>query len=194
MSDPEPVEAPLPDNKSSLSPAPVKGGKRRSKRARKSGRRRAGRGGHSAFKEWVAFVKRVQKEEKLASYKEAMLRAKERKDKGEKWQKGGAPQDHPAPSAKDASPAPSPAADPAPAPSPSPAADADASHTGGGKKRRRSRRRRGRRPKRIASISVRRKSRSSRASRRKSVSVAASKSSKRSSKSSGGIGAKLGLW
>jgi len=37
---------------------------------------------------WVAFVKKVQKEEKL-SYKEAIHRAKIRKDKGEKWMKGG---------------------------------------------------------------------------------------------------------
>ena len=37
---------------------------------------------------WVTFVKKVQKEEKL-SYKEAIHRAKIRKDKGEKWMKGG---------------------------------------------------------------------------------------------------------
>jgi hypothetical protein len=38
---------------------------------------------------WVKFVKKVQKEEKL-SYKDAIHRAKVRKDKGEKWMVGGA--------------------------------------------------------------------------------------------------------
>ena len=38
---------------------------------------------------WVSFVKKVQKEEKL-SYKDAIHRAKVRKDKGEKWMGGGA--------------------------------------------------------------------------------------------------------
>jgi len=37
---------------------------------------------------WVTFVKKVQKEEKL-SYKDAIHRAKVRKDKGEKWMMGG---------------------------------------------------------------------------------------------------------
>jgi hypothetical protein len=44
---------------------------------------------NKSLKAWVAFVKKVQKEEKL-SYKEAIHRAKVRKDKGEKWMKGGA--------------------------------------------------------------------------------------------------------
>jgi len=44
---------------------------------------------NKSLKSWVAFVKRVQKEEKL-NYKEAIHRAKVRKDKGEKWMmKGG---------------------------------------------------------------------------------------------------------
>ncbi len=43
---------------------------------------------NKSFKAWVAFVKRVQKEEKL-SYKDAIHRAKVRKDKGEKWMVGG---------------------------------------------------------------------------------------------------------
>jgi len=44
---------------------------------------------NKSLKSWVAFVKRVQKEEKL-SYKDAIHRAKVRKDKGEKWMmKGG---------------------------------------------------------------------------------------------------------
>ena len=49
------------------------------------GKRKVNKG----LKSWVAFVKRVQKEEKL-SYKDAIHRAKVRKDKGEKWMmKGG---------------------------------------------------------------------------------------------------------
>ncbi len=44
---------------------------------------------NKSLKSWVAFVKRVQKEEKL-NYKDAIHRAKVRKDKGEKWMmKGG---------------------------------------------------------------------------------------------------------
>ena len=48
------------------------------------GKRKVNKG----LKCWVAFVKKVQKEEKL-SYKDAIHRAKQRKDKGEKWMKGG---------------------------------------------------------------------------------------------------------
>ena len=44
---------------------------------------------NKSLKAWVAFVKRVQKEEKL-NYKDAIHRAKVRKDKGEKWMVGGA--------------------------------------------------------------------------------------------------------
>ena len=43
---------------------------------------------NKSLKSWVKFVKKVQKEEKL-SYKEAIHRAKIRKDKGEKWMTGG---------------------------------------------------------------------------------------------------------
>lgn len=43
---------------------------------------------NKSLKAWVAFVKKVQKEEKL-SYKDAIHRAKVRKDKGEKWMSGG---------------------------------------------------------------------------------------------------------
>jgi hypothetical protein len=39
---------------------------------------------------WVTFVKKVAKEEKLP-YRDAMMRAKVRKNKGEKWMKGGDP-------------------------------------------------------------------------------------------------------
>jgi hypothetical protein len=48
------------------------------------GKRRA----NKSLKQWVAFVKKVAKEEGL-EYREAMMRAKARSDKGEKWQKGG---------------------------------------------------------------------------------------------------------
>jgi hypothetical protein len=44
---------------------------------------------NKSLKAWVSFVKKVQKEEKL-SYKDAIHRAKVRKDKGEKWMSGGA--------------------------------------------------------------------------------------------------------
>ena len=47
------------------------------------------RRGNASLKAWVTFVKKVQREEKL-SYRDAMMRAKARKDKGEKWMKGGA--------------------------------------------------------------------------------------------------------
>jgi hypothetical protein len=43
---------------------------------------------NKSLKAWVAFVKKVQREEKL-SYKDAIHRAKIRKDKGEKWMTGG---------------------------------------------------------------------------------------------------------
>ena len=47
---------------------------------------------NKSLKAWVAFVKKVQKEEKL-SYKDAIHRAKVRKDKGEKWMTGGSAAD-----------------------------------------------------------------------------------------------------
>jgi hypothetical protein len=54
------------------------------------GRRHKGskRHGNASLRAWVTFVKKVQKEEGV-SYREAMMRAKKRKDKGEKW-RGGA--------------------------------------------------------------------------------------------------------
>jgi hypothetical protein len=59
---------------SSLTGSPIQGG----------GKRKA----NKSLKAWVTFVKKVQKEEKL-NYKEAIHRAKVRKDKGEKWMNGG---------------------------------------------------------------------------------------------------------
>jgi hypothetical protein len=58
---------------SKLAPAAAVGGKRKV---------------NKSLKAWVTFVKKVQKEEKL-NYKEAIHRAKVRKDKGEKWMTGG---------------------------------------------------------------------------------------------------------
>ena len=52
------------------------------------GKRKSKRRVNPALGKWVAFVKKVQKEENI-SYKEAMTRAKARKDKGEKWMEGG---------------------------------------------------------------------------------------------------------
>jgi hypothetical protein len=52
------------------------------------GKRKSKRHGNASLTAWVAFVKKVQKEENL-SYRDAMMRAKVRKDKGEKWMKGG---------------------------------------------------------------------------------------------------------
>jgi hypothetical protein len=69
------------DIKMEPEPTRITGGKRKSKRRV-----------NPALGKWVAFVKRVQKEEKL-SYKDAMMRAKARKDKGEKWMGGGEPMD-----------------------------------------------------------------------------------------------------
>jgi hypothetical protein len=59
------------------------GGKSRGKSKRR---------GNASLRGWVAFVKKVQKEEKL-SYRDAMMRAKVRKDKGEKWMGGGMEED-----------------------------------------------------------------------------------------------------
>ena len=48
------------------------------------GKRKVNKG----LKDWVTFVKKVQKEEGC-SYKDAIHKAKVRKDKGEKWMTGG---------------------------------------------------------------------------------------------------------
>ena len=54
---------------------------------------------NKSLKDWVSFVKKVQNEEGL-SYRDAMMRAKTRKNKGEKWMTGGTSVP-PAPPAKD---------------------------------------------------------------------------------------------
>ena len=76
-------EEELEVDKMSVEESPVSGGRRR--------RRNKSRKSNNALKEWVAFVKKVQKEENIDSYKKAMSRAKVRADKGEKWRsmKGG---------------------------------------------------------------------------------------------------------
>ena len=59
------------------------------RRHRGSKKRHSKRRGNASLRAWVTFVKKVQREEKV-SYKEAMMRAKKRKDNGEKWRGGGA--------------------------------------------------------------------------------------------------------
>ena len=44
---------------------------------------------NNALKAWVKFVKKVQKEEKIIKYGDAIHRAAIRKEKGEKWMTGG---------------------------------------------------------------------------------------------------------
>jgi hypothetical protein len=75
--------APPSDAASRATPADAVGGRRRTKKHH-GGKRH----GNASLKAWVKFVKKVQREEKV-SYKEAMMLAKKRKDKGEKW-RGGA--------------------------------------------------------------------------------------------------------
>ena len=58
------------------------------RRHRGSKKRHSKRRGNASLRAWVTFVKKVQREEKV-SYKEAMMRAKKRKDNGEKWRGGG---------------------------------------------------------------------------------------------------------
>jgi len=58
------------------------------RRHRGSKKRHSKRHGNASLRAWVTFVKKVQREEKI-SYKEAMTRAKKRKDNGEKWRGGG---------------------------------------------------------------------------------------------------------
>lgn len=58
------------------------------RRHRGSKKRHSKRHGNASLRAWVTFVKKVQREEKV-SYKEAMMRAKKRKDNGEKWRGGG---------------------------------------------------------------------------------------------------------
>lgn len=61
-----------------LAPSPIIIGGKKSRR----------KGANKSLTAWVKFVKKVAKEEKLP-YRDAMMRAKARKDKGEKWMTGG---------------------------------------------------------------------------------------------------------
>lgn len=117
---------------------------------------------NKALKCWVQFVKKVQREEKL-SYPEAMKRAKQRKDKGEKWMKGGGDGDADDTGSDDLyNDSDSPMGD---------TEDADegeeSSELSGGRRRRRSRRRRGSRSRRGGRSRRRRGSRSRRTRRRR---------------------------
>ena len=72
------------ENTDTSSDKEIQGGRRH----RGSKKRHSKRRGNASLRAWVTFVKKVQREEKV-SYKEAMMRAKKRKDKGEKWRGGG---------------------------------------------------------------------------------------------------------
>ena len=72
------LEQVAPGGKESL----IIGGKKHNKTYRKK------RHGNKSLTAWVKFVKKVAREEKLP-YRDAMMRAKVRKDKGEKWMSGG---------------------------------------------------------------------------------------------------------
>jgi hypothetical protein len=72
------------ENMNTSSDEEIQGGRRH----RGSKKRHSKRRGNASLRAWVTFVKKVQREEKV-SYKEAMMRAKKRKDNGEKWRGGG---------------------------------------------------------------------------------------------------------
>ena len=59
----------------------LRGGKRKRKMTLRKGKRKV----NKSLKDWVTFVKKVQKEENIENYKDAIHRAKVRKDKGEMW-------------------------------------------------------------------------------------------------------------
>ena len=61
------------------------GGKKRSVKNQKKASRRT----NSVLSSWIGFVKKVQKEENIKSYKDAMMRAKTRKSEWKKTMKGG---------------------------------------------------------------------------------------------------------
>ena len=66
-------------------PEEAKEGGRRHKGSKKA--HKGKRHGNASLRAWVTFVKKVQKEEGIG-YKDAMMSAKKRKDKGEKWRGG----------------------------------------------------------------------------------------------------------
>jgi hypothetical protein len=77
------------DEKEATMGEEISGGRRRKQKSKKS--RKSKRKSNNALEEWVKFVKKVQSEENIDSYKKAISRAKVRADKGEKWRsmKGG---------------------------------------------------------------------------------------------------------
>ena len=85
---PDDIIAELKLKMANMGAAAAAGGRRHrgSKKAHKGKRH-----GNASLRAWVTFVKKVQKEEGIG-YKDAMMSAKKRKDKGEKW-RGGAPDD-----------------------------------------------------------------------------------------------------
>ena len=88
---------------------------------------------NKSLKDWVNFVKKVQNEEGL-SYRDAMMRAKTRKNKGEKWMTGGTS-------------VPAPAVPSAPVPPPPGTPAAPVPKTGGKKQRKTAKKQGGRRRK-----------------------------------------------
>ncbi len=68
-------------NSAEEQPVSTNGGKRKSKRKP-----------NKFLKAWTSFVAKVQKEEGIAKYSDAIKRAKVRKDKGEKWMGGQGPE------------------------------------------------------------------------------------------------------
>ena len=99
---------------------------------------------NKSLKDWVNFVKKVQKEEGL-SYRDAMMRAKTRKNKGEKWMTGGTT-DAPVPPPPGTPAAPAPPAPPAPPAAPVPPPPGTPK-TGGKKQRKTAKQQGGRRRK-----------------------------------------------
>jgi hypothetical protein len=59
---------------------------------KQGGKRKSKRKPNKFLKAWTSFVAKVQKEEGIAKYSDAIKRAKVRKDKGEKWMGGQGPE------------------------------------------------------------------------------------------------------
>lgn len=68
----------------------LEGGKRRRSRGRKMMNKTHKRGkANNMLKSWVSFVKKIQKDENIASYKDAISRASKRKSEWKKGMMGG---------------------------------------------------------------------------------------------------------
>lgn len=84
----------------------LEGGKRRHRKAHSHERRKMNKThkkgkANNMLKSWVLFVKKIQKDENIASYKDAIKRASERKSEWKKGQMGGMASSEPMPSASD---------------------------------------------------------------------------------------------